>query len=217
MDLSVTTGVLAHRYFVAMCDMPFMHALHVVQCSGATICLSRLLLAISLFALCLPDSLPALGEHRSWHHVDIIGSTGQSLGRLRVGLRVAKPMDKLMLLYKAAQKQEQHQQKQAVEASSSQVAATGACASLREVAAQQQQQQHDYPGSSEHDAALQVLRAAADQVRVWHIVLKAMRVVRRVLPLLGGVLTTSSHQETPTVLAVVAYSAQPLACLQGLW
>ncbi|WIA13452.1 hypothetical protein OEZ85_007032 [Tetradesmus obliquus] len=49
----------------------------------------------------------ALGGHRSWHHLDIVGSAGQQLGRLRVGLRVAKPMDKLLLQYKSTQSQQQ--------------------------------------------------------------------------------------------------------------
>lgn len=47
-----------------------------------------------------------LGSKRAWHHVDILGSAGQQLGRVRVGFRVAKPIDRLL------QQHQQHQQQQ---------------------------------------------------------------------------------------------------------
>jgi hypothetical protein len=49
----------------------------------------------------------ALGNKRAWHHVDIIGSGGQQLGRLRLGLRVAKPIDRLLLQQQQQQRQEE--------------------------------------------------------------------------------------------------------------
>jgi hypothetical protein len=91
----------------------------------------------------------ALGEHRSWHHLDIVGTAGQQLGRVRVGLRVAKPMDTLMLQYKTAcsQQQKQKVQESAVTVEPAQASA-GASNSNTDV-----------------DTALQGLQQAAAQVR----------------------------------------------------
>lgn len=58
-----------------------------------------LTLCVSFLSVCA-----ALGSKRAWHHVDILGSAGQQLGRVRVGFRVAKPIDRLLL--------QQHQQQQ---------------------------------------------------------------------------------------------------------
>jgi hypothetical protein len=83
----------------------------------------------------------ALGSKRAWHHVDILGSNGQQLGRVRVGFRVAKPIDKLLL------------QQQQQEAAAAEAEAVG------------HEQQRD--ATAEPDgAAAQALQQAAEQVRL---------------------------------------------------
>lgn len=71
----------------------------------------------ALWVLACCSCTAALGSKRAWHHVDIIGSGGQQLGRLRLGLRVAKPIDRLLL--------QQQQQRQAAGAAVEPEAAAG--------------------------------------------------------------------------------------------
>lgn len=89
--------------------------------------------------VCLLCCLAALGNKRAWHHVDIIGSGGQQLGRVRVGIRVAKPIDKLLL--------QQHQQQETAMAE-----------------AQAGEQGQDVAAGA--DAATLALQQAAEQVRM---------------------------------------------------
>jgi hypothetical protein len=79
----------------------------------------------------------ALGSRQAWHHVDIMGSNGQQLGRVRVGFRVAKPIDTLLL--------QQHQQQQ-------------------EEAGEEDQQQGHSSQLTGPDAVAVALQQAAEQV-----------------------------------------------------
>lgn len=90
---------------------------------------------------CCVELCAALGSKRAWHHVDILGSNGQQLGRARVGFRVAKPIEKLLL--------QQHQQE----------------AAAAEAEVDQQEQQGGVAGGPDA-AAAQALQQAAEQVRI---------------------------------------------------
>lgn len=87
----------------------------------------------------------ALGSKRAWHHVDILGSAGQQLGRVRVGFRVAKPIDRLLL-----QQHQQHQQEAAAAAEAGQQGHQGGGTAAATGAA---------------DVAALALQQAAEQVR----------------------------------------------------
>lgn len=101
--------------------------------------------------LCAFLSSSALCGKRAWHHLDITGSNGQQLGRVRVGFRVGKPIDKLLLLQhqqtqEQQQREEEGEEKQAMqEEGQRQVVAAG--------------------GVDEDAAAALALQQAAEQVR----------------------------------------------------
>jgi hypothetical protein len=98
--------------------------------------------------------------NRAWHHVDIIGSKGQQLGRLRLGFRVAKPLDKLLLEYKQKQ---QHQGQQTALDSPPQVDPAVPDSPPQHPGQCRGQQQQLAPAAA--DRALAVLEEAALQVR----------------------------------------------------
>lgn len=90
----------------------------------------------------------ALGSRRAWHHVDIMGSNGQQLGRVRVGFRVAKPIDTLLLQQHQQQQEEADEQEQQ-QGHSAQLTGPDAVAAALQQAAEQVSTANKAPGISQ--------------------------------------------------------------------
>lgn len=104
---------------------------------------------------CVTQLNAAVGANRVWYNLDIVGSTGRTLGRVRVGARVAKTMDKLPLWHTT---DNQH-----MEADSAPVRVEDAADQLNVQQQLQQQKKNSLLADPREDAAA-VLQAASEEV-----------------------------------------------------